>query len=225
MQYLAIKQEEQNGKIVYVINAIPLKNKNKSVVQKIPHPLGSDFLVFEDLEEAKKAVSRAGFSYILPDGKKEIQNIPIQAKNKKDAYSDMIFDAIKDKVSSTNSSVCASAILAISEFPMEETFEILFDKIGEENDSIRKNAICGICRYGKLLQDRIIDALSSTNWVCRNSAITCIANLVDDNNIDIVKFIKPLVKTSNDVNPIVQSNALTTLALVYQAYQKKDLKS
>lgn len=225
MQYLAIKQEEQNGKIVYVINAIPLKNKNKSVVQKIPHPLGSDFLVFEDLEEAKKAVSRAGFSYILPDGKKEIQNILIQAKNKKDAYSDMIFDAIKDKVSSTNSNVCASAILAISEFPMEETFEILFDKIGEENDSIRKNAICGICRYGKLLQDRIIDALSSTNWVCRNSAITCIANLVDDNNIDIVKFIKPLVKTSNDVNPIVQSNALTTLALVYQAYQKKDLKS
>lgn len=225
MQYLAIKQEEQNGKIVYVINAIPLKNKNKSVVQKIPHPLGSDFLVFEDLEEAKKAVSRAGFSYILPDGKKEIQNIPIQAKNKKDAYSDMIFDAIKDKVSSTNSNVCASAILVISEFPMEETFEILFDKIGEENDSIRKNAICGICRYGKLLQDRIIDALSSTNWVCRNSAITCIANLVDDNNIDIVKFIKPLVKTSNDVNPIVQSNALTTLALVYQAYQKKDLKS
>ena len=210
MQYLAIKQEEQNGKIVYVINAIPLKNKNKSVVQKIPHPLGSDFLVFEDLEEAKKAVSRAGFSYILPDGKKEIQNIPIQAK---------------DKVSSTNSNVCASAILAISEFPMEDTFEILFDKIGEENDSIRKNAICGICRYGKLLQDRIIDALSSTNWVCRNSAITCIANLVDDNNIDIVKFIKPLVKTSNDVNPIVQSNALTTLALVYQAYQKKDLKS
>ena len=83
MQYLAIKQEEQNGKIVYVINAIPLKNKNKSVVQKIPHPLGSDFLVFEDLEEAKKAVSRAGFSYILPDGKKEIQNIPIQAKNKR----------------------------------------------------------------------------------------------------------------------------------------------
>lgn len=225
MQYLAIKQEEQNGKIVYVINAIPLKNKNKSVVQKIPHPLGSDFLVFEDLEEAKKAVSRAGFSYILPDGKKEIQNIPIQAKNKKDAYSDMIFDAIKDKVFSTNSNVCASAILAISEFPMEETFEVLFDKIGEENDSIRKNAICGICRYGKLLQDRIIDALSSTNWVCRNSAITCIANLVDDNNIDIVKFIKPLVKTSNDVNPIVQSNALTTLALVYQAYQKKDLKS
>ena len=53
MQYLAIKQEEQNGKIVYVINAIPLKNKNKSVVQKIPHPLGSDFLVFEDLKEAK----------------------------------------------------------------------------------------------------------------------------------------------------------------------------
>ena len=83
MQYLAIKQEEQNGKIVYVINAIPLKNKNKSVVQKIPHPLGSDFLVFEDLEEAKKAVSRAGFSYILPDERKKFKIFQFKLKIKK----------------------------------------------------------------------------------------------------------------------------------------------
>lgn len=34
MQYLAIKQEEQNGKIVYVINAIPLKIKTNMLFKK-----------------------------------------------------------------------------------------------------------------------------------------------------------------------------------------------
>lgn len=62
MQYLAIKQEEQNGKIVYVINAIPLKNKNKSVVQKIPHPLGSDFC---SLKIWKKLKSRIKSRFLI----------------------------------------------------------------------------------------------------------------------------------------------------------------
>ena len=47
MQYIAIKEDVQNGKTVYIINALPLKNTNKAVVQKIPHPLGSDNLVFD----------------------------------------------------------------------------------------------------------------------------------------------------------------------------------
>lgn len=42
MQYVAIKQENRDGEVVFVVNAISLKNKNKSVVQQIPHPLGSD---------------------------------------------------------------------------------------------------------------------------------------------------------------------------------------
>ena len=36
MQYIAIKKEEKDGKEFYTVNAIPLKNKNKSIVQKIP---------------------------------------------------------------------------------------------------------------------------------------------------------------------------------------------
>ena len=65
MQYIAIKQKEQNGEMVFVVNAIPLKNKNQSVVQKIPHPLGSDILTYKTLDEAKEAISLAGFSYIF----------------------------------------------------------------------------------------------------------------------------------------------------------------
>jgi HEAT repeat protein len=125
-----------------------------------------------------------------------------------------------NKIESSNSSVAAAAILALAEFPTEETFDILFNKIGEDNDLIRKNAISGICRYGNLLQDKIIQALKSTNWVTRNSALNCILNLTETNNIDLEKFIIPLSEATNDSNTIVQTNALTTLAKVYQTFQK-----
>ena len=46
MQYIAIKQEQKNNKEVYIVNAIPLKNTSKSIVQKIPHPLGTDTLEY-----------------------------------------------------------------------------------------------------------------------------------------------------------------------------------
>ena len=221
MQYIAIKKEEKDGKEFYTVNAIPLKNKNKSIVQKIPHPLGSDILRYETLEDAKDAIVRAGFSYVLPDGRKGTKPTPKATKTTSGYdYSQLVLESIMDKVESSNSSVAAAAILALSEFPTEETFDILFNKIGEDNDLIRKNAISGICRYGNLLQDKIIQALKSTNWVTRNSALTCILNLTETNNIDLEKFIIPLSEITNDSNTIVQANALTTLAKVYQTFQK-----
>ena len=224
MQYIAIKEDVQNGKTVYIINALPLKNTNKAVVQKIPHPLGSDNLVFDTLEEAKDAIVRAGFAYILPDGQKGVssksQAIQVHTQTKFD-YNEIVLSTIKSKINSTNSSVSAAAILAISEFPVEETFDILFEKIGEDNDVIRKNAITGICRYGNILQNRIIEALKSSNWVVRNSALTCIQNLTDYGISDVEQFIIPLTEICNDNNTIVQTNALTTLAKVYHEYLKQ----
>lgn len=221
MQYIAIKKEEKDGKEFYVVNAIPLKNKNKSVVQKIPHPLGSDILRYETIEEAKDAIVRAGFSYVLPDGRKGTKPTPKATKTSTGYdYSQLVLEAIMDKVESSNSSVAAAAILALAEFPTEQTFDILFDKIGEDNDLIRKNAISGICRYGNILQDKIINSLKSTNWVTRNSALACILNLTEIGNCDLEKFIIPLSETTNDSNTIVQTNALTTLGKVYQTYQK-----
>lgn len=222
MQYIAIKEEEKNGEKVFVVNAISLKNKNKSVVQQIPHPLGSDALIFKDLEEAKNAISRAGFSYILPNGQKEVSKpqVKIQKNNSSNSYDEMILEAIKDKINSSNSNVSAAALQALCEFPSADTFKILFDKLGEENDSIRKIAISGICRYGKLLQKQIIEALQSSNWITKNSAISCIVNLLDDESINLEEFIEPLIIVSNDANPIVQSSALIALGKVYQNYQK-----
>lgn len=221
MQYVTIKSEVKNGEEYFAVSAIPLKNTNKSIVQKIPHPLGSDVLVYSTLEEAKDAVTRAGFSYILPSGEKGSKTTP-QQKIVESGYNyeRIILDAIKDKVNSTNSTVSASAILAISEFPNEEIFDILFEKLGEDNDLVRKNAISGICRYGNLLQDRVISSLKSSNWVERNSAISCIASMIDGSNVDIEKFIIPLTEVCSDSNTIVQSNALGVLASVYQSYKK-----
>lgn len=220
MQHIAIKQEEKDGQIVYIVNAIPLKNKNKSIVQRIPHPLGSDFLEFQTLDEAKDAIIRAGFSYILPDGKKGAETNKINTKIPVGNFETLIFETIKSKINSTNSSISAAAVLALAEFQNDEAFDILFNKIAEENDVVRKNAISGICRYAKLLQDRIIDTLSSDNWIAKNSALTCISSCIEDKNIDLEKFIRPLIKTCEDVNPIVQANAISTLAIVYHWYKK-----
>lgn len=221
MQYVAIKQVEKDGKTVFTVPAIPLKNKNKSVVQKIPHPMGTDSLSYKTVEEAKEAISRAGFSFILPNGEKEVFSKPIKKiATEKNNYEDLIYSTLKKKINSPNSNVSAAAILAISEFPTEETFKILFDKIGEDNDIIRKNAISGICRHGKILQDKIIEGLNSSNWVTRNSLITCIINLIDDKGTDLEKFINPLIGLCDDVNPVVQTSAISALAVVYQNYLK-----
>lgn len=225
MQYIPIKEIENNGKTTYVVAAIPLKNTNKSIVQKIPHPLGSDSLIYETIEQAQEAITLAGFSYIMPNGQKGTKSTPKQKLvDHGFNYEQIVLDSIKDKINSNNSTVSAAAILAISEFPSEETFEILFNKIGEDNDQIRKNAIAGICRYGNILTDKIIEALKSPNWVTRNSALTCITNLSESENIDIEKFIIPLSDICNDSNTIVQSNALTTIAKVYQKYKKGNNK-
>ncbi len=221
MQYVSIKREENNGKSYFAVNAISLKNKNKAVVQKIPHPLGTDVLIFENLEDAKNAIVRAGFSFVLPNGEKgHAKPKPVKNSTSSVDYESLVFSSIIEKVNSTNTNVAAGAILALSEFPKIETFDILFNKIGEDNDLIRKNAIAGICRYAGVLQDRIIQSLKSANWVERNSALTCIQNIAEDGAADIENFIAPLVKTCDDDNTIVQANALITLAKVYAQYKQ-----
>jgi len=221
MQYVTIKQEERDGRLYFVVNAIPLKNTGRAVVQKIPHPLGTDILEFSTLEEAKEAVTRAGFPYILPDGVKG-SKASVKQKIVQNGfnYDKIVLDTVKSKINSSNSNVSASAILALAEFPGEETFDILFSKIGEDNELIRKNAITGICRYPKLVQDRLINSLKSSNWVERNSALVCISNLADLGCENLEKFILPLTDVCEDSNTIVQAYALTVVAKVYQSYQK-----
>ena len=57
MQYIPIKKTFREDKEIYTVAAISLKNTNKTVVQKIPHPLGSDTIDYETLDEAKEAIN------------------------------------------------------------------------------------------------------------------------------------------------------------------------
>ena len=222
MQYIPIKKIEKDGKEVYVVQAIPLKNTKNSVVQKIPHPLGTESITFESLEQAKESILLSGFSYIMPDGQKGSKQEKLSPKTSTSLnYDKIVLNAISDKINSTNSTVAACAITALAEFPTQETFDILFNKIGEENEQIRKNAIAGICKYSNILSDRIIEALNSSNWVSRNSALTCIQNISDESNNDTEKYIIPVSEKCNDINPIIQANALITLSKIYKEYKKK----
>lgn len=223
MQYVTIKREEKEGKEYFAVNAIPLKNTSNSVVQKIPHPLGTDVLTYNTLEEAKDAITRAGFLYILPNGEKgTLSRVKVNPVSTAD-YSQLVFETVKDKINSSNTNVAAAAILAVSVFKNEEAFDILFNKLGEDNDLIRKNAISGICAHSAILSDRIIESLKSPNWVERNSALNCIANISESGGVDLEKFIIPLTEVCNDSNTIVQTNALNVLANVYKNYQKGDM--
>ncbi len=223
MQYITIKEETNpKGEVRYIISAIPLKNKHKTVVQKIPHPTGTDTLIYKTLEQAQEAIERAGFAPINPDGKKVVFNKQSSNKIKDNDknYEDLILNLVHNKINSSNPNICQASISVLSEFPTEENFNILFEKLGEENELIRKNAISAICKYGNLLSDKIIEALSNDNWVTRNSAINCIKALAEDKNIDIEQYILPLIKTADDSNPIIQANAISVLGTVYQNYKK-----
>ncbi len=70
------------------------------------------------------------------------------------------------------------------------------------------------------LQNRIIEALNSSNWVVRNSAITCIQTLAENDYSAIENFILPLTMVCDDDNTIVQANALSTIAKTYAKYKQ-----
>lgn len=46
MQYVSIKKEvnQENGNEVFLVPALNLKNSKGATKQKIPHPLGDDYL-------------------------------------------------------------------------------------------------------------------------------------------------------------------------------------
>ena len=224
MKYIAIKQEQRENSTVFIVSAITLKNSRNTVVQKIPHPLGSDIIEFSTLDEAQQAIFRAGFSCVLPNGTKQEVKNPTSKNNEEvvDNYEKAIFELLKNKTKSNNQSVVATSIGAISDFANRETYDILFSFLGEENEQIRKNAISGICKYATILKTEIIEELNNPNWVVRNSILTCISKIIETTNINTEDFIIPVMKTCEDINPIVQTNAISTISKLYQNYKKSE---
>ena len=70
MQYISIKKDvnKESGNEVFLVPALTLKNSEGKTKQRIPHPLGDDYLEFSAIEDAIRAIELSGFKYVLPDG-------------------------------------------------------------------------------------------------------------------------------------------------------------
>ena len=218
MKYVQIKEiTNQEGETLYKVNAIVLESTGGEKKKKIPHPLGTEIMLFKSLEKAKEAVALAGFEYVLPNGslKTEEEEYKILPYDKK------IFDALILQTSDSNPNIVAAAILSLSEINHPDCLKIFIDKLGEDNDSIRQNSIDAILKYGIRAIPQIIETLKSENWVQRNSSVICLQQFCENKDIEIKPIIDILLENLNDNNPIVKCSVIKALGIAYKTYRQQ----
>ena len=218
MKYVQIKEiVSQEGETLYKVNAIVLESKDGEKKKKIPHPLGTETMLFKSLEKAKEAIILAGFEYVLPDGtlKEEKEEYKILPYDKK------IFDALMMQANDSNPNIVSAAIVALSEINHPDCLKLFITKLGEENDTIRQNSIESILKYGASAVPKVLEVLNSNNWVQRNSAIICLQHFCENKDIEISPIIDILLEKLNDNNPIVKCSVIKTLGEAYKNYKSK----
>ena len=218
-KYISIRETTKNNKTVYSINALSLEQKEKGLIKKIPHPLGNSIMEFDTLEEAKKAIELAGFSAILPSGAKVVE------KNINDThtgYAEKIYSSLIELVNDNNPNIVANTIAALSETERPDCIDIFIDKMGEDNENIRNNAIEALIKYGHFATKDIIKALDDENWVRKNSAVICLEKLFEKGLIAIDEIIHPLLKALEDNNPIIKCSVISALGNIYKNFKNAE---
>lgn len=222
MQYIAIKKEfkDIDGKVIYLVPALTLKNSQGATKQKIAHPLGNDYLVFDTIEEAIKSIELSGFKYVLPDGTKQVESV----KNTdllNGSYEELVYNSLIEKTKDINSSIVAAAITALGEMTDIKLLDIFIEKMGEDNEAIRVSSINSILPFGNRAIPKLLKALKDENWVKRNSALITIQRMIDSENVDVENLFYPLIEMLKDNNTIVRTTAITTLGKNYKIYKKQ----
>lgn len=214
MDFVNIKKEnDEAGHIRYSVSALFIERTNGSA-KKIPHPLGSDVLYFDNLEDAKRAIELAGYSPVLPDG-----NVPVKAYRNAGNYDEKIYNALLKETKNYNPNIVASAISALGELDNKNAIDIFIEKMGEDNEKIRNNAIEGIVKFGISAIPKLFNALNSQNWVTRNSAIYALKILSKTDNAPIEKILDVFLDMLSDENPIVKCSVIEALGSGYVAYK------
>ena len=217
MKYVKIKEiQSQEGEVLYKVNAIVLQSKDGSQKKKIPHPLGTETMIFKSLDKAKEAVALSGFEFVLPDG--TVQNEEKQ-EYKIESYDKKILDALMLQTKDSNPNIVSAAIQSMSGFIHPNCLKLYISKLGEDNDTIRQNSIEAILKYGPKSIPAVIEAIKSENWVTRNSAIICLQNFCELSEIEITPIIDTLLDKLSDVNPIVKCSVIKALGNAYKAYK------
>ena len=217
-QFVHIKEiKSQEGETLFKVNAILLQSMNGEQQKKIPHPFGTETMLFKTLEKAKEAVALSGFDYVLPDGSTQ------EEKNeyKIEPYDKKIFDTIMQQTKASNPNIVAAAISALSEINHPDCINIYIEKLGEENDIIRQNSIEAIIKYGTKAMPEVLNALKDENWVRRNSAVLCLQQFCTRKDIDTSLIIENLLEAIKDNNPIVKCSVIKALGLAYKNYKSQ----
>ncbi len=218
MQYVSIKKVLKDGREVFQVPALNLKNSEGTTKQRIAHPLGDDYLEFNTLEEAIRSAELSGFKYILPDGTK-----PLEAKKEQlinNNIDDMVYNTLIKQVRDINSSVVAASITALGELGDIKLIDLFIEKMGEDNDSVRTSAINSILNFGEAGTEKLLQALKDENWVRRNSALITFSRLIDSETVNPEKILPSLIVMTEDKNTIVKTSAIQTLGKAYKLYKK-----
>ena len=219
MQHIHIKKEVHNGKNIFVVPALTFKKNNNTIKQQIPHPLGTHAIEFETIEDAIKAIELSGFPYILPDGE---NRCTVQEFKPADANLDaQVEAALLNCVKDGNTAVCASAISSLGEMKNKDYLPIFVDKMGEDNELIRGNAIEALVNFGAGAAEITAKSLADENWVRRKSAITVIERLVQTTSVNPEMFLYNILKLFNDPNNIVKCAAISAVGKLYKAARSK----
>lgn len=221
MQYVSIKKEVNttDGKSKYLVPALSFKNSKGAMKQRIPHPLGDDYLEFKTLDEAIKAIELSGFKYVLPDGTKPVQAV-VKTKNDDKSYDEIVYNALLKQTKDINSSIVAAALTSLGEIGDIKLIDLFIEKMGEDNEAIRNSAMNALLNMGSTSVKKLLYALKSDNWVCRNSAVICLQRLVDSESVNPEKLFHPLIEMLNDTNNIVKTSAILALGKAYKLYKK-----
>lgn len=224
MQYISIKKElRENNKIVYLVGALTLKNAKGDTKQIIPHPLGDNFLEFDTVEDAIRAIEISGFKYILPDGTKPQATTRPDTKGKN--YEELIYETLIEQTNDMNSSVVGAALVALGELKDIKLIELFIEKMGEENETIRTSSINALLQFGAGAVKYLIKSLKDDNWVRRNSAVISLSRLIDSESVNPEKIFTYLIEMTNDKNHVVKISAITALGKAYKLYKKENKNS
>lgn len=228
MQKISIKKKviktQEGSNSYYYVQALSLKNSDNEVKLLVPHPNGTDVMEFNTLAEAAATIRKAGYEYTLPDGEiveEENINPVINNTTTQDSLKTLLINKFMSKINDMNTSVVASAITALDYLATKDAIDIFIEKLGEDNEKIRNAAIDALVHYQGFVVDKLIDTLSSPNWVSRNSAITCLVKISEYAEVAPEKIIIPIINRIDDENVIVQSSAIIAAGKIYNNYIKR----
>jgi len=227
MQIITIKKKVikngNNEQVLYYTPALSLKNSDNQVKLLVPHPNGNSVMEFSTLGEAAAAIKKAGFEYKLPDGEtiEEESILPLLKTASKSDLEQVLFNKFKSKINDINSSIVASSVSALSYLNDKDAIDIFISKLGEDNEKIRIAAIDALVNFQGEVIDKLIDTLSSPNWVARNSAIACLVKISEYTDVEPEKILVPLINRIDDENTIVQASALLACGKIYRNLIKR----